>query len=94
LSRTGRNVREGGNPAADQFFVLLTQKAKTSFHPYAVWVPMHLEMNHSFLLFAMRVIEVMFFTGLVGCATVIVVSWISIFGDGFSDPRNNETDSP
>ena len=55
---------------------------------------MHLEMNHSFLLFAMRVIEVMFFTGLVGCATVIVVSWISIFGEGFSDPRNNETDSP
>lgn len=54
---------------------------------------MHLEMTHSFLLFAMRVIEVMFFTGLVGCATVIVVSWISIFGDGFSDPRNNETNS-
>jgi hypothetical protein len=31
------------------------------------------------------VLEVMFFTGLVGCALVVVVSWISIFKSGFSD---------
>jgi hypothetical protein len=54
---------------------------------------MHLEMAHTFLVFAMRVIEVLFFTGLVGCATVIVISWISIFRDGFSAPRNKGRDS-
>jgi hypothetical protein len=34
---------------------------------------------------AMRVLEVMFFTGLVGCALVVIISWISIFKSGFSD---------
>jgi hypothetical protein len=33
----------------------------------------------------MRLIEIMFFTGLAGCALVVVISWISIFKDGFSD---------
>jgi hypothetical protein len=32
----------------------------------------------------MRALEVAFFTGLIGCAVVVVWSWISIFKDGFS----------
>jgi hypothetical protein len=34
--------------------------------------------------FAARVLEVMFFTGLVGCVLTIIVSWVEIFSDGFS----------
>ena len=66
---------------------------RNSYHPYAVWFPICLEMTNLLLILAMRVVEVLFFTGLVGCAMVIVISWISIFGDGFSDPRNKETES-
>jgi hypothetical protein len=50
-------------------------------------------MAHSVLLFATRVVEVMFFTGLVGCASVVFASWISIFKDGFSDIRNRDGES-
>jgi hypothetical protein len=28
---------------------------------------------------------VIFFTGLIGCALMIIVSWIEIFSDGFTD---------
>jgi hypothetical protein len=34
---------------------------------------------------ALRVLEVMFFVGLVGCAAGIVMSWIDILKDGFTD---------
>jgi hypothetical protein len=54
---------------------------------------MRVGMFHSFLLFATRVVEIMFFSGLVGCATVVVISWISIFKDGFSDMTNREAHS-
>jgi hypothetical protein len=50
-------------------------------------------MSNSFLLFLTHVIEIMFFTGLVGCVAVVAISWISIFGDGFSDPRNKQSDA-
>jgi hypothetical protein len=33
----------------------------------------------------MRILEFMFFAGLIGCAFVVVLSWISILKDGFSD---------
>ena len=36
-------------------------------------------------VFAMRVLEVMFFTGLLGCAVVVVLSWISVGRDSFTD---------
>ena len=49
---------------------------------------MRVGMVHSILLLATRVIVVMFFTGLVGCGTVVLISWVSIFKDGFSDPTN------
>jgi hypothetical protein len=42
------------------------------------------------LPFAARILEVMFFTGLVGCAFMIVVSWIEIFSEAFtSDDKEN-----
>ncbi len=40
---------------------------------------------------AMYVLEVMFFVGLVGCAIGIILSWIDILKDGFTDepaPKN------
>jgi hypothetical protein len=54
---------------------------------------MRLDMAHSLMLFAKHVIEVMFFTGLIGCSTVVIISWISIFKDGFSDRRNKGGDA-
>jgi hypothetical protein len=42
-------------------------------------------MAETIIAFVARVLEVMFFTGLIGCALMIVVSWIEIFADGFSD---------
>lgn len=50
-------------------------------------------MAHSLMVFAMRVVGIMFFTGLVGCASVVLISWISIFKDGFSDLQNRESDN-
>jgi hypothetical protein len=48
-------------------------------------------MSHGFVLWCMRVVEVLFFIGLAGCAIVVVISWISIFSSGFSkdDPPSN-----
>jgi len=54
---------------------------------------MRFGMAHSLFLLAERVVTIMFFTGLTGCACVVVISWISIFGDGFSDLKNKESDS-
>jgi hypothetical protein len=34
-------------------------------------------------IWMMRALEVMFFVGLTGCALVVVISWVSIFGEGF-----------
>lgn len=36
------------------------------------------------VLWLFRVLEVMFFAGLIGCAAVVVISWVSIFKSGFS----------
>jgi len=40
-----------------------------------------------------HVLEVMFFTGIAGCALVVVTSWISIFKSGFSDKDEPFIDS-
>jgi hypothetical protein len=37
------------------------------------------------LIWGARILEVMFFAGLVGCAAVVVISWVSIFKEGFSN---------
>jgi len=44
------------------------------------------------MMSAMRFIEILFFTGLIGCTLVVVISWISIFKEGFSDPGNTKPD--
>jgi hypothetical protein len=35
-------------------------------------------------IFCIRLLEVLFFAGLGGCAAVVILSWISIFESGFS----------
>jgi hypothetical protein len=42
-------------------------------------------MGVKLVVFCMRTVEVMFFIGLIGCASVVVISWISIFKSGFSN---------
>ena len=42
-------------------------------------------MHDKAILWGFRVLETMFFAGLLGCCGVVVVSWISIFKSGFSD---------
>jgi hypothetical protein len=34
---------------------------------------------------AMRVLEIMFFTGLLGCAVAVILSWISVGKGCFAD---------
>jgi hypothetical protein len=36
-------------------------------------------------VFAMRVLEVMLFTGLLGCAVVVILSWIFVGKGSFAD---------
>jgi hypothetical protein len=47
-------------------------------------------MATSLMVLAVRLVEILFFTGLAGCILVVIISWISIFREGFSDPRNTE----
>jgi hypothetical protein len=42
-------------------------------------------MAYKLAVIAMRVIEVLFFTGLSGCAVVVILSWISVGRDSFSN---------
>jgi len=37
-----------------------------------------------FEFFCMRLVEVLFFTGLIGCSVVVLASWISIFKSEFA----------
>ena len=38
-------------------------------------------------IWLIRILEITFFTGLIGCAFVVILSWISIFRDGFTKRR-------
>ena len=49
-------------------------------------------MPHGMMVFAVRFVEIMFFSGLIGCTLVVVISWVSIFKEGFSDSKNAEAD--
>lgn len=40
-------------------------------------------MLHSLLVLATKIVEVMFFVGIVGCVLVVTISWVSIFKEGF-----------
>jgi|KBSMisStaDraftv2_1062788.scaffolds.fasta_scaffold18744_3 hypothetical protein len=42
-------------------------------------------MFYSLLVLATKIVEVMFFVGIVGCVLVVAISWISIFKEGFSN---------
>jgi len=42
-------------------------------------------MHLTLALIAERILEVMFFTGLLGCVVVVVLSWISVGRDSFPD---------
>jgi hypothetical protein len=42
-------------------------------------------MGFNMAVFAVRILEVMFFTGLLGCGVVVILSWILVGRDSFSD---------
>jgi hypothetical protein len=42
-------------------------------------------MGTTIAVYAMRVLETLFFTGLTGCAVVVVICWIVVGKDSFSD---------
>lgn len=46
-------------------------------------------MDLKFMLWGKNVLQWMFFTGLIGCASVVLLSWISILKSAFSE---NEED--
>jgi hypothetical protein len=46
-------------------------------------------MHLSLMFLGAHILEVMFFTGLVGCVAVVVISWISIFKEGFTDDNKS-----
>lgn len=37
------------------------------------------------MIFTKNTLEIMFFTGLIGCASVVLFSWVSIVKSAFSD---------
>jgi hypothetical protein len=39
---------------------------------------------------ATYVLDTMFFIGLTGCASVVVISWVSIFKSGFSSSSDDD----
>jgi hypothetical protein len=48
-------------------------------------------MLYRLMVWLFGVLEVMFFTGLVGCSLVVVISWVSIFKEGFSDKDDHSS---
>ena len=48
-------------------------------------------MLHSLLVLATKIVEVMFFVGIVGCVLVVTISWVSIFKEGF---RTSDDQAP
>jgi hypothetical protein len=42
-------------------------------------------MTLKLMLLSKDILEVMFFTGLIGCVAVVIFSWISILKSAFSD---------
>jgi len=39
------------------------------------------------MVLATKIVQVMFFVGIVGCVLVVTISWVSIFKEGF---RNSD----
>lgn len=42
-------------------------------------------MFHSLMVLATKLIEILFFVGIVGCVLVVTISWVSIFKEGFKN---------
>ncbi len=42
-------------------------------------------MTFKLMLWSKEILEVMFFTGLIGCTVVVFLSWISILKSAFSE---------
>lgn len=42
-------------------------------------------MNLNVMLWSKYLLEGMFFTGLIGCVSVVIISWVSILKSAFSD---------
>jgi hypothetical protein len=42
-------------------------------------------MTFKLMVWCLYLIEIMFFTGLIGCAVAVGFSWVSIFKSGFTD---------
>ena len=42
-------------------------------------------MTFKLMVWSLYLIEIMFFTGLIGCAVAVGFSWVSIFKSGFTD---------
>ena len=42
-------------------------------------------MGFNLAVYAMRVLEAMFFAGLSGCIVVVIISWLSVGKDSFSE---------
>jgi hypothetical protein len=51
-------------------------------------------MSTIILIWLMRILEVVFFTGIAGCLVTIVVSWYSIVKDEFTSDERNGLKSP
>jgi hypothetical protein len=46
-------------------------------------------MGLKLMIWAKDLLEVMFFIGLIGCASTVVLSWISILKSAFSDENED-----
>lgn len=46
-------------------------------------------MMSKLMIWCKDILEIMFFTGLIGCTAVVVLSWISILKSVFSDKYEN-----
>lgn len=48
-------------------------------------------MLHSLMVLATKIVEVLFFVGIVGCVLVVTISWVSIFREGFKNTDDHAT---
>jgi hypothetical protein len=44
-------------------------------------------MGFNWGVFAIRAVETLFFTGLVGCTVVVVISWVSVLKGSLTDEK-------
>ncbi len=47
-------------------------------------------MNRPFMVWLLKALEVLFFTGLAGCVLVVLISWVSVFKSAISKDTPND----